>query len=502
MTMRTLDKRATLTLCALTILALVLRCLYLSRQSLWLDELVSWTCSMRDFWGALYCDINKPPLYYPLLHYWRDMFGSSEAAMRALSIPPGVASVWLIYLLGARMFSRPIGYIAAGYMTVAPFQVYFAQEARNYTWLVFFLLMAGLFLWEAVEADSRKARIWCWAGYAASITLALYTHYFAAFFIAGHGLYILFRQRQQLLAASISTAAAMALVAPFILIFLRSPQASESHLHRFPLLKVPQAYFSFLFSDSLIPMDDIATRHLRETLVAYAGVGILVLVSLGILAWFGWRAAQKWREPMIFATWHGVAPVLVAFAVSLKVNFFDRRYVIPSSPYIYLLTAAAVWEVVTECRKTSQPRWRLLAGVAATGVLGILISLSLHQYYASQRFGKEQWRDAIAYIEASSSADGRDLLVLDPDYLSMCYRYYQKRTLTYWAMTPEAERAAAGSSDMIRERARGYHRVWLVYSHNTNEDLLGSLKRLYAEESVREFPLSNRIQVYAFRTGD
>jgi hypothetical protein len=197
-----------------------------------------------------------------------------------------------------------------------------------------------------------------------------------------------------------------------------------------------------------------------------------------------------------------VAPVLLAFAVSLKVNFFDRRYVIPSSPYIYLLAAAAVWEVITTGRKASEPRWRWVGGLAATTILAILISFSLHQYYASQRFGKEQWRDAVAYIEASSSGDGRDLLVLDPDYLSMCYHYYQKKTLTYWAMTPEVERAATGSEDVIRERARGYHRIWLVYSHNTNENLLGSLKRLYTEESAREFPLSNRIEVYAFRTGD
>lgn len=499
MTARTPDKKAFSILFLILCGALILRCIFLARQSLWLDEFVSWTCSARDFWGALYCDINKPPLYYPLLHFWRDAFGSSETALRALSIPPGLVSVWLMYLLGARLFSRPIGYLAAGYQAVAAFQIYFAQEARNYTWLEFFLLLAGLFLWNALGTDSRKERWRYWTAYTVSITLALYTHYFAVFFIAGHGLYVLCRRRQQLLAATVSVAIAIALIAPFAVIFVRTPGAVADQIRHFPFLKVPQAYFAFLFGDSLIPMDDVAVRHLAQTLEANAGIVAVVLGSAAVLCYFLALAWRRWREAMVYAAWHAGVPVAMAFLVSMKKEFFDRRYMISASPYVYLLVAAAVWEVVLNRRNQTEARWKTAAGLAATGVWCVLLAVSLYHYYFTERFGKEQWREAIAYIEAASSADGKDLLILDPDYLQMCYHYYQKRDLPIWPVTPKTEREAINSETLVRDRARGFHKVWLVYSHNLNQDLLAELKRLYPEQGSRDFPLANGIKVYSFQ---
>jgi 4-amino-4-deoxy-L-arabinose transferase-like glycosyltransferase len=502
MTARTLDKKALTTVLAICGAALILRCLFLTKQSLWLDECVSWECSAKGFWAALYCDINKPPLYYPLLHFWRAMFGSSEAALRALSIPPSVISVALMYLLGARLFSRPIGYLAAGYLAISSFQIYFAQEARNYTWLVFFLLLAGLFLWNALEAESRGRRWRYWLAYTVSIVLALYTHYFAAFFIAGHGLYVLARRRKQVIAATISIGVALAAIAPFVLIFLHSPVAAQEQTRRYPWLKLPQAYFTFLFGESLIPQDDQAVRHIVQTLRANAWIGVLIAVTLPILAIFVRATWRRWREPMVYCTFHALVPVGLTLAVSLKKGFFDRRYMIPASPWLYLLIAAVVWEVILLRRSHSEPRWRTSAGLAAVAGFCVLLAVSLYQYYFAERFGKEQWRDAVAYIEASSSVDGKDLVILDPDYLQLCYRCYQKRGLTFWAMMPDMEQMASVSEGMLRERVRGYHRVWLVYSHNDNSDLLAALRRLYPEKATREFPLANPIEVYGFDVTD
>jgi len=502
MTTQTLNRKTLATVLAICGAALVLRCLFLEKQSLWLDECVSWECSARGFWAALYCDINKPPLYYPLLHLWRAAFGSSEAALRGLSIPPAVLSAALMYLLGARLFSRPIGYLAAGYLTISSFQIYFAQEARNYTWLVFFLLLAGLFLWNALEADSGNRRRWYWLAYMASITLALYTHYFAAFFIAGHGLYVLIRRRKQVMAATVTIGVALAAIAPFVLIFLHSPVAAQEQSRRYPWLKLPQAYFTFLFGESLIPQDDQAVRHIVQTLRSNAWIAVVIAVTLPVLAIFARAAWRRWREPMVYCTFHALVPVVLALAVSLKKGFFDRRYMIPASPWMYLLIAAAVWEVFLLRRSAKEPRWKTSAGLTATAGFCALLMTSLYQYYFAERFGKEQWREAVAYIESASSPDGKDLVVLDPDYLQLCYRYYGKRGLAFWSVMPEMEHQAATSDAVLREHVRGYHRVWLVYSHNDNEDLLTALKRLYPEKAMREFPLANRIEVHAFDVAD
>jgi len=226
---------------------------------------------------------------------------------------------------------------------------------------------------------------------------------------------------------------------------------------------------------------------------------VLVAASLTILARFGWLAWRRWREPMLYAAFHAFVPVGLAFLVSLKKSFFDRRYMIPASPYLYLLVAAAVWEIVLLRRSAAESRWKTSAGLAAAAAFCLLLVVSLYQYYFAARFAKEQWREAVAYIEASSSADGKDLVVVDPDYLDICYRYYQRRNLPIWQVTPEVQREAVNSDAMIRDHVNGYHKVWLVYSHNVNEYLLAKLKSLYAEKSARDFPLSNRIEVYEFQ---
>lgn len=498
MTAATFDKKTFSILSLLLLAATVVRSIALAKQSLWVDELVSWTCSNRDFWGALACDSNKPPLYYPLLHIWMGWFGSSEAALRSFGIPPGVISVWLIYLLGKKLFSKPVGYLAAAYQAFSAFQIYFAQEARNYTWLVFFLMLAGLLLWEALEAASRKRRILFWAGYTASITLALYVHYFAAFFIAGHGLYVLFRRRRQLLPATIGTAIALGLISPFVIYFMHHPAAAADQIRRFPILKFPQAYFCFFFGESLIPLDDRAVKHMVSTLRENWWILTLALGSLAILARYGWLAWKRWREPLLFAAFHASVPVVLAFLVSMRKSFFDRRYMIPASPYIYLLVAAAVWETWMQRRKSTGGVWRESAGLAATSAFCFLMVLSLYHYFFSDRYGKEQWREVIADIEAASSPDGKDMIVFDPDFLQLSYNYYRKRDLPVWAVMPAEETEASHSGAFLAAHVQGMHKVWLVYSHNVNEDMLTALRNLYPQVSERIYPLSNGIEVYGF----
>lgn len=66
-----------------------------------------------------------------------------------------------------------------------------------------------------------------------------------------------------------------------------------------------------------------------------------------------------------------------------KVRFFDRRYMSPASPLVYAAIAAAVW--------------------AAAGMYVSLLLIPLYYYYFVPRYGKEQWREAISYIEAPAS---------------------------------------------------------------------------------------------------
>ncbi|MDE3075250.1 MAG: glycosyltransferase family 39 protein, partial [Chloroflexota bacterium] len=55
----------------------------------------------------------NPPLYFLLLHAWRYAAGSSEYAIRFLSLAPAVVVVPLLFAIGRRLSNLKLGLAAA-----------------------------------------------------------------------------------------------------------------------------------------------------------------------------------------------------------------------------------------------------------------------------------------------------------------------------------------------------------------------------------------------------
>ena len=280
--LKAIGKKDGIRLAVIIAVALALRCAMLSKESLWLDELAAWSFASGSLAGALHSEATNPPLYYLVLHFWIGWFGVSEAALRGLSVIPGVLSVWLVYRLARRLLSREIALLAAAYQAVSPFQVFYSQEARCFPLLLCLLLWATLLLWNALEAPDGRTRFRYYAGYAVICAAALYTHFIAVFFLAAHGVFVLARRPRQTFMAAASMCGSLILFAPWLLVLLQAA-AGGGQIRRLLVLKLPQAYFSFLFGNSLIPLDEYAVQHIGETLrsnwweiaAAIAGVAIL-----------------------------------------------------------------------------------------------------------------------------------------------------------------------------------------------------------------------------------
>ena len=109
------------------VLGILLRSYDLSKQSLWLDEASS-SYIAQSLTRAVTAEKTNPPLYYILLHFWIAFFGNSEVALRSLSVLPSVASIVLIYLLGAKLYDEKTGLIAAAFMA---FYISYLPRSRS-----------------------------------------------------------------------------------------------------------------------------------------------------------------------------------------------------------------------------------------------------------------------------------------------------------------------------------------------------------------------------------
>jgi uncharacterized membrane protein len=97
------------------------------------------TANVSDVWQNLSHETNHPPLYFFLAHWWMQLFppaGGLVSLWGARSLPAilGGVSIPAIYALAWLAFrSRLISHLAAAMITISPFGVFLAQEARHYT---------------------------------------------------------------------------------------------------------------------------------------------------------------------------------------------------------------------------------------------------------------------------------------------------------------------------------------------------------------------------------
>jgi hypothetical protein len=169
---------------ALTGIALVLR-LYRLDEGLWLDEVTTWVRYMRLTLAEIptvYGTENQHFLFSLLARLSMNIFGDSAWAFRLPAALFGAASIWAMYLFGAEAANRKEALLGAALLTFSYQHVWFSQNARGYSGLLFWTLLASWLLLRGLR--EQRTRIWC--AYAAAAALGVYTHATMAFVLIGH----------------------------------------------------------------------------------------------------------------------------------------------------------------------------------------------------------------------------------------------------------------------------------------------------------------------------
>ncbi len=369
-------------LLALVLVATVIRIITIDNQSFWADEALTVYEAGQSFPAMLHTVASietTPPLYFVLIWVWAKAFGTSEVALRSISLLAGVAVVPIAYLCVRELLDRRAGLIAATLVVVNPFMIWYSQEARAYMLLT--ALTGASFLWflRARRAPSRRNLGW-WAGLSAA---AVMTHFFAGFAIAPEAVWLLWaaRSRVTVLAVGVVGAVQLAML-PFAIVDA-SPSRGAGWIGRISRLhRISQTVSEWGASNLSRGVTTV------EGLIAGVTVALILLILLGLGGDRRTRRAAAVAGSV--AAFVFLAPLALGLAGE---DYFLSRNLMPAFVPVVVLIAAAC----------SAPRAREAGAILAVVLLGIFCFASF--YVQTHRYlQRPDWRDVARSLKARGAA--------------------------------------------------------------------------------------------------
>jgi hypothetical protein len=163
-------------------------------EAYWIDEGLSIGIAKHSFFDipSVLRQDGAPPLYYMLLHFWVNLFGTTEHQTHALSLVFATLTIPVGLWGGWKLFGRWAGIVTGVLCAANPYLTTYAQETRQYSLVVLLsLLTTVFFLFAFVQRERRYLPF-----FAVSLAGLLYTHIWSAFFVMATGVVALFLIRQ------------------------------------------------------------------------------------------------------------------------------------------------------------------------------------------------------------------------------------------------------------------------------------------------------------------
>ena len=402
-----------------------------------------------------------------------------SAVFGALTVP---AMAWL----ARRWLGRETAVAAAWLTAGSPFLIWYSQEARSYSQLVFATVVASALMLEL--RDRMRPRVFAGYGLAAAFAalsnfaflLALPVH--VRWWLSGEG-------RSRRLVWSLGAALLLALaIAPWIpsissnwdwsrLNPVRTAPAGEEALRgstTFHAAAVPFALYSFTAGYTLGPsLRELRTMPAGVALRRNAPALISALLVFGTMFVLGARALHRRGRLGEALLWTIPAALVVTWFAVSNFKVFNPRYLAAGFPVVLLAFAAAFADL--------RGAARLALGLAVAA----LWTVSLTQMWFVPRFGKEDYRSAMTRIRAEARP-GERLVVAGADHP---VHYYNRGFLPMETLWLGFARDPA-RLDRELDRAAGDGGAWIVVSRSEDEDPEGR----FLGHLTDRYPAAERFQ--------
>jgi mannosyltransferase len=436
--------------------------LYRLNSGLWFDEILTLVKYVRlPFIQILttYDSENQHMLYSLLAHLSWLIFGENPWALRLPAVLFGAASLWAVYEFGREVTDEIEAILAAGLLTFSYHHVWFSQNARGYTGLLFWSLISSWLLIRALDSNNRKT----WFLYGITAALGIYTHITMLFMISGQVLCTLIHWMRRPNKAEFVNSSLGFLAAGLATLLLFSPVLAD-----FPETITGEGQTAIATWQNPIWTIMQFMRGLQVSL----GSGILII---GALLIFGWGLVSYFKKDLrVIVLFLAPAVIgaltVVALGHHLWPRFFFFTFGFAALIIIRGIFAAAGWVgKIFHLSKTVTFRLGLITCLS----LIILSATSLVFVYGP----KQDFLSAEKFVESSLKPGDQIVTV------GLASFVYENYLGTGWRAVQSLQEL-----DAIRSTAS---RTWLIYTlptqlRGTSPEIMNDIERNF--NVVHTFP--------------
>ena len=418
-------------LCSIVLLGVVLRVLPAASHPIWIDEASTWAASVLKPWSdfpAWRHHYTHPPLSYVLVKLSTTVFGSDAPwALRLPAMLAGILAIPAAYWLGRTAVDRTTGLWVAALIAADPNMVDQSQQARMYSLLMLFMLLAMTVFIRALRRPAAGLGHWLLLGLL--LACLLNSSLLGMVVLGGLTVTVLIYVAAGLVKPSVaphpwrafggmavSVGIGLASILPMLLRKLGGSAAAAT--------------------DELLskPASPSAVAWVREIAVAAkdlinltpAGLLVYLLAAAGLLLL--WR---RCRTSALIVMAVAAINVLSLFGLRTKHRFIDPRYLTSLQPALWLgLAMLAVTFSHASSADAVQRSTRALPAFLSKllpGVLVMFIALQTWQCLNLQQWWMQPDRYLISpqlqFVKAHAAAS--DAVATHPSVLRWMARYYR-----------------------------------------------------------------------------
>ena len=406
----------------------MLRLVHLN-SDLWLDEigtLVSYLRLPVTEIVRTYLSMNQHLLYSVLARLSVVCFGESAWAIRLPAALFGIGAIPALYFMARQITSEREALLASALLAFSYHHIWFSQDARGYSAMVFFSLLGTGFLIRALVGRGK----WQWVGYTVAMTLGVVSLQNTFFLAAGQLLCCLLliafghQDRKAFPLRELALSAVS-----IVLLSLLGHSLVLGQMLRF-MRQADRVALGWTNIRELMPV-------ITSGLVAGLGLmGIAGLIMLGAAGWYSY-----WKQTKLISGFL-IVPVILnaALLMVLHIGAYPRSFLYELPFALLIAVRGGTWW-------SGRLRLPERTPVFACGLLLLIASLPLVKYY---RLPKQDFTGALAYVQAHKNPGD---VVMAADLAGVCYRRY------YY---PEISIAASGAEvEAVRHSGRT---AWMLYS--------------------------------------